>query len=284
MLITETKRRVFDAQFVQQGNSLAIRFKDYLFIEHTMESPFLYVGKGKAHYQMLEEANFIIEENLYEKFALNQFEVVENTEDHLKVKFSKVDVASVTVDFKMVNGRLEAAFEEYSPELNRVWIRFKANPQEGVFGCGEQYSELNLRGKNVPLWVTEQGVGRNKKEYVTFMADKYRQAGGDWYTTYYPQPTFVSSENYWCHVDDSNYMEFNFRNDNYHELYIRNIPAKVILSKKDSALEVLEDLTAYLGRQPEMPEWIYNGVVLGLQGGTEKVLGKLAKINKGKIT
>jgi len=264
----------------QKSDSLEIGFKGYLFVKHTLESPFLYVGKGKAHYQMLAEANFIIEENLWEKFALTQHQVIEHKEDAVKIKFSKDSLAYVTVDFQVINGRLEASFEDFTPGLNRIWIRLNADPEEGIFGCGEQYSELNLRGKNVPLWVTEQGVGRNKKEYVTFMADKYRQAGGDWYTTYYPQPTFVSSENYWCHVDDSNYMEFNFIHKNYHELYIRNIPAKIILSKTNTAVELLEDLTAYLGRQPELPEWVYNGVWLGLQGGTEKVLSKLENAQK----
>lgn len=264
----------------QREDRLEISFKGYVFIKHSKKTPFLHVGKGKANYEMLAEANFNIEENLFEKFALTEYELIESSKDNLKVKFSKKEIAFVTVNFQVINDRLEVVFLDRSAELNRVWVRLNANKDEGIFGCGEQYSELNLRGKNVPLWVSEQGVGRNKNEYVTFLADKHRQAGGDWYTTYYPQPTFVSSENYWCHVDDSNYMEFNFNNETYHELYIRNIPSKIILSKTNTALELLENLTEYLGRQPEMPEWVYNGIWLGLQGGTEKVLNKLKNAQK----
>lgn len=34
-------------------------------------------------------------------------------------------------------------------------------------------------------------------------------------------------------------------------------------------------LTALLGRQPELPDWIYDGVTLGIQGGTEVCQKKL---------
>ena len=263
----------------KMGNCLEIYFKEYLFIKHTGETAFLHVGKGKAKYEMYK-ANFTIDENLFEKYALTEYEIIESSADNIIVKFSKENTAFVIMNFQVVDGRLEASFEEYTPELNRVWVRLHGDKEEAIFGCGEQFSELNLRRKNVPLWVSEQGVGRNKNEYITFLAEKHRKAGGDWYTTYYPQPTFVSSKNYWCHVDDSNYMEFNFTNEYFHELYIRNVPSKIILAKQNTALEVLENLTAYFGRQPEMPEWVYNGVWLGLQGGTEKVLSKLENAQK----
>ncbi|MFZ5946283.1 MAG: alpha-glucosidase [Bacillota bacterium] len=266
----------------QQGESLEISFKDYKIIKHSSEAPFLIVGKGKAKYEMYK-ANFTIEENLQEKFALTDYEVLEEGSNKIKIKFNKKDLAFVVVSLEVSNGRLEAKFGDSTKDLNRLWFRLHANKDEAVFGCGEQFSELNLRGKNVPLWVSEQGVGRNKSEYITFLADKHRKAGGDWYTTYYPQPTFVSSENYWCHVDDSNYMEFNFSNDSYHELYVRNVPSKIIISKLANPVDVLVDLTDYLGRQPEMPEWVYNGVWLGLQGGTETVLNKLAKAQESGV-
>lgn len=34
-------------------------------------------------------------------------------------------------------------------------------------------------------------------------------------------------------------------------------------------------LTALLGRQPELPDWVYDGVTLGIQGGTEVCQQKL---------
>lgn len=42
----------------------------------------------------------------------------------------------------------------------------------------------------------------------------------------------------------------------------------------------LESLTGILGRQPELPEWVFDGAILGIQGGTEKVIEKLEKSAK----
>lgn len=43
----------------------------------------------------------------------------------------------------------------------------------------------------------------------------------------------------------------------------------------DSYITLLEKLTALLGRQPELPDWVYDGVILGIQGGTEVCQKKL---------
>ncbi len=43
----------------------------------------------------------------------------------------------------------------------------------------------------------------------------------------------------------------------------------------DTYISLLEKLTALLGRQPELPDWIYDGVTLGIQGGTEVCQKKL---------
>ena len=42
-------------------------------------------------------------------------------------------------------------------------------------------------------------------------------------------------------------------------------------------VELLEKLTAFLGRQPELPEWIYNGLIIGAQGGNERSFGIVDK-------
>ena len=49
---------------------------------------------------------------------------------------------------------------------NRMWAGLVAVEGERVWGAGEQYTYLNLRGRNYPVWVREQGVGRNKSSTV----------------------------------------------------------------------------------------------------------------------
>lgn len=40
---------------------------------------------------------------------------------------------------------------------NRIWVRLWAEEAEQVWGAGEQYSYLNLRGRDYPIWTREQG-------------------------------------------------------------------------------------------------------------------------------
>lgn len=263
-------------RLIKKDGECTIYYNELPVVNHSRENPFIAVGTGRASYKM-HHGNFNIEDQLEEKVPLKEYEVLAEQPDLVVVRWARDRAAAVTVEFQEKKGRLHLIITEKTKGLNRVWLRLAAAPGEKIYGCGEQFSELNLRGKRVPLWVSEQGVGRNKKDIVAFQADVTANGGGDWYTTYYPQPTFVSSSNYFCHVEDSHYMEFDFRNPDYHELMIWSVPKLIVVSRQDSAVALLEDLTDYLSRQPELPDWAYDGVWLGLQGGTGIVLNKLAK-------
>ena len=53
-------------------------------------------------------------------------------------------------------GRLRLSYEgENKPGVNRYWLSFKTNPKEHIYGCGETYSEFDLKGQNVRIWVAE---------------------------------------------------------------------------------------------------------------------------------
>ncbi|MFX6330578.1 hypothetical protein ABTF76_20200, partial [Acinetobacter baumannii] len=51
---------------------------------------------------------------------------------------------------------------------NRLWWRVPAQTEEHVWGCGEQMSYFDLRGRHFPLWTSEPGVGRDKSTYLTW--------------------------------------------------------------------------------------------------------------------
>ncbi len=100
---------------------------------------------------------------------------------------------------------------------NRIWLRLAAQPEDHIYGCGEQFSYFDLRGKPFPLWTSEQGVGRNKQTYVTGRPTAKRMREGIT-TDLLSTTTFVSTQKYYCHVDNSCYMNFDFSAPEYHEL------------------------------------------------------------------
>lgn len=260
-------------KLVTDNNGFKLFLDERQLIHHTTDKPWLYAGAGTASFTT-GHALFHYRHDLQEKLALKDF-TVEETKDGTLITFSRNGLNTVKVLLSEEDERLTIRFAENAAGVNRIWIRLTAEQDEHIYGCGEQFSYFDLKGKHFPLLVTEQGVGRNRNTYATFMADSTGHGGGDYYTTYFPQPTFVSSRKYYCHVEDSSYMDFDFSHDDYHELQIWGVPEKLVFETADTMVDVVSKLTGLLGRQPELPEWVYQGVWLGVQGGTETVLKKL---------
>lgn len=256
------------------GNSFTVTHKNKLVINHTKTSPVLFLGVGESNYDMYR-GNFDITDYVTERVALRNFDIESNDGIH-KITFSlDGEPVIAMIISETIEGRLKAEFESINESFNRFWMRIAATKEERVYGCGEQLTYFNLRGKNFPLWSSEPGVGRNKNSYVTWQADVKDKAGGDYYNTNYPQPTFVSDLKYFCHLETTAYADFDFTNAEFHELQAWEIPQYLLLDAEETFVDLVTNITDLFGRQPEMPEWVYNGVILGIQGGTETTIAKL---------
>lgn len=256
-----------------EGFSIFLDGKELL--RHRPDRPCLYVGRGQADIEMFR-GNFNVKDRLTEKIALTDWQA-EEVSQGWHIKLNRGSAAQATLKLTEQEGRLKIVVETADP-ANRLWLHLEAEEKEKVYGCGEQFSHFNLRGRNFPLWTSEQGVGRNKKSFVTWQADCLENAGGDYYWTFYPQPTFISTRKYYCHVDNTAYMNFDFSRSDRHELAIWHNKAALIFETAGTYVELVGKLTGLLGRQPELPDWVYEGVILGIQGGTDTCLEKTEKM------
>ncbi len=267
-------QRSTDFELTTSQDGFALSWQQRLILRHSAENPCLWIGAGVADIDMFR-GNFSIKDKLNEKIALTEATVSELPDGWL-VQFSRGATISATLRISADEaGRLKLDLQNDDLHHNRIWLRLAANPDDHIYGCGEQFSYFDLRGKPFPLWTSEQGVGRNKTSYVTWQADCKENAGGDYYWTFFPQPTFVSTQKYYCHVDNSCYMNFDFSAPEYHELALWEDKTTLRFECADTYIALLEKLTALLGRQPELPDWVYDGVTLGIQGGTEVCQQKL---------
>ena len=209
-----------------------------------------YIGRGKENISMYRGNFNISDKILFRKEAGN-------------------DDISVAVSEDKGLTRISLSCRDKS--INRIWIRIPAEPSERVTGGGEQFSCLDLRGKLFPIWTREQGVGRNPLTEITRLSNESDGGGGDYHTTFFPQPTFVSSGKYFFHLMNSEYSELDFRSSDHHEVCVWANRAEFVFGFADSYRELLISLTGLLGRQPRLPDWAMEGVWLGVQGGTERV-------------
>lgn len=175
---------------------------------------------------------------------------------------------------------------EEKPGVNRYWLTFVTNPKEHIYGCGETYSELDLKGQNVRIWVAEhQNTGRISKKIIKEkLLGKHpdKKLSFDKYESYYAQPTFVSSDKYYVHCDINAYSEFDFTDAGKITLYFQEPPVIITDSGQDFA-EVSRKLTGLLGRQKASPDWLYDGVILGIQEGTDVVDAKIKKAKEAGV-
>ena len=250
----------------QTENGFELRAGEKLILRHSNAHPALFLGSGREKITMYR-GNFTVEDRLERRLPL-RFE----TFDGEKLIFAiPGGIEKYTVDVSGRGGLLYltgAAADGFS----RLWIRLEAEPEEHVTGGGEQFSALDLRGRLFPIWTREQGVGRNKLTEVTRLADCSDGGGGDYHTTFFPQPTFVSSRGYFAHLRNYEYSELDFREEDYHELTLWSSAFSLVLGDGRDYSELLRKLTGLLGRQPALPEWAMKGLWLGVQGGTRRAL------------
>ncbi len=258
-------------ELIRNGLEFTLKHGDHVILECTKEKPLVYIGIGRETVDMYR-GNFKIEDYVTERRPL-EVTGVRQVEDG--VCFDMGDTLALTV---CVNGDLAQLFpEQKDPSVNRFWLRVAADENERCYGCGEQMSYFNLRGRHFPLWTSEPGVGRDKTTYVTWRSDVENKAGGDYYNTNFPQPTYVSTKHYYLHVDSTAYGDFDFRNAGFHELQFWEVPASIRIQGADTYLELLEKESAFFGRQPELPDWVYNGLIIGVQGGDRRSFDLMEK-------
>ncbi|HWW65891.1 MAG TPA: alpha-glucosidase [Sphingomonadaceae bacterium] len=230
-----------------------------LLIAHRVDRPAFFVGRGRPHVLMYR-GNFDMEDRVDERIALR----------HATIGGGRIALAPAPgqpslLTITLADGTLR--FECGDSRLNRFWLRIAAEPGERVWGGGEQMSYVDMAGRRFPLWTSEPGVGRDKSTLITWQADVSGHAGGDYWNTNYPQPTWISSRRYALHVETSAYAAFDFRDPAFHEIEAWEIPARIELWADAHFTGLVGALSTRFGRQPKLPRWAFEGAILGLKDG-----------------
>ena len=65
-----------------------------------------------------------------------------------------------------------------SEKYNQLRLTYGCEKEEQIYGFGAQYSKFNLKGERLPLFLSEQGVGRGL-EPLTFVLNLFSPGSGD---------------------------------------------------------------------------------------------------------
>lgn len=248
------------------------------------EESFLSVGKVESSYRMSRGSFKIKQKSLSEKKLF--LSSVKETKNGALLTLSEntgKDVMELTLSFENESLLKFTPKLIGTPDFNRMTFKIPAKPNEAVYGGGETFAAFNLRGKKQRVWVAEhinagQIARKIVKSSLGIKAVDRKQPYKN-YETYYAQPTFMSSEKYFVHCDTTDYALFNFKNKEYHEIAVNDF-CPVYFGFGEDFESLMKTLSALLGLQPELPDWAYDGAILGIQGGTQIVYDKLRKVKE----
>ncbi|MDO4734368.1 MAG: alpha-glucosidase [Lachnospiraceae bacterium] len=179
--------------------------------------------------------------------------------------------------------RAELIQPETHKKYNRFSITFPVEKDLHFYGCGELHSHFDLRGEKIRIFVAEHQntnrIGRKLLRAGLLMKrdDKVRPL--DEYESYYVQPTFTTSGKWFFHAETKGFSEFDFSVPGQVTFHTQEPPV-FWLGEAETYPDLSEKLTSLIGRQAELPDWIYDGAILAVQEGCEVIDRKIKAAEK----
>jgi len=242
---------------------------DIEILRHTPSEPLLKLAKADFHYTT-RGGQHTVRNKLSDWTPLSEVTVEEGR--------LCLSAGKTAASLKLEEREEGFAFNLTLPEgFNYARFSLPAAEGEAVYGGGVQFSHLNLRGRRFPMWASEAGMGRNKARLPTILADLVAGAGGDYWTTYYPQPSFLSSRGVGFLLQADGYSILDFRHPDRHVIEFMG-SGRLSFYIGSSLEDLLKKQAALIGIQPAPPSWVFEGAILGIQGGfplVSKVVDKL---------
>jgi sulfoquinovosidase len=170
------------------------------------------------------------------------------------------------------NGDNQLAFslEIKNNKYGISYLTYSSTPDERFFGFGIQYTYFNMKGRRLPIVVSEQGIGRGQ-EPITSVLNLTAKAGGSWHTSYTCVPHYITSRMNSLFLENYEPSVFDMRPKDRVQIQVfsRHMKGRIIYG--NSPKEIIKEYTSIAGRMRPLPDWILDGAILGLQGGTERV-------------
>ncbi len=145
------------------------------------------------------------------------------------------------------------------------------------FGWGEQYANVNRKNEAFPLFVSEQGIGRDGGSW---------SFSGDENTTYFPMPWYIDARGFGVLVDTDARTNADLcaADADVATLEVMDGGALVwTVFVGPTPLDVVRQLGDDVGRPAQPPEWAFNGAWMCAQGGREVVTALVDRVEAGGI-
>lgn len=131
----------------------------------------------------------------------------------------------------------------------------------------------------------EKGVGRTDQP-ETFTLNAFYGAGGSYYNSYSPAPIWYSlSPAPNSNKTQTSTLAYFAKTWAYtvwmnNQLYLWDTQVQLYIFMAPSVKQVVGLVCGENGYTPPVPDWVNEGAIVGLQGGTEAVMNKYGELKK----
>ncbi len=138
---------------------------------------------------------------------------------------------------------------------DRVQVKTPCGADHHFIGLGAQSADVDHRGQNVPLWVSEQGVGKTDTNEL----HAAWQLVGRRHTTHVPMPAFLRSDAVSFVVNTSAFARFDFcaADTDVVSLQVWEPTLRLRVMPKANVLQAQQALSEALGRPRLLPPYVF---------------------------
>jgi sulfoquinovosidase len=257
--------------FEATDDGFLLRAGGLVLLCHNAAAPAFEIGAGVAQVEMCR-GNFRIEDAISERWPLDCHRV---EGDAIRLWSSQRPEFAASLTLSAAGEAAMLTLKCLTDGANRIWASFPRDASESIWGGGQQMSYLRLNGRRFPFWTSEPGVGRDKTTELTRAMDEFGNAGGDYWTTNYPQPSWLSSARYAVHSHCTHWSALDLSGDDIvYECWADSLTLEFFTG--DSLAELVSTLSARFGKAAPLPDWAISGAIVGLKQGEES----FARLNR----
>ena len=246
------------------GNGVELRFDGVTLLRHTKEAPFAAAVRQEKSY------------------ASSRGTVRVSVTEAERIPLVNAEYSGGAVTFSALGHSLRASIGEIHGGLRLElegedgWayeFRLPALEGEAVFGGGEQYRKVNLRGETVVNFVSEHIKASTIIEKALLPKALYREKQHSEIGSYAPMPVFVTDGGRRIAFDTEADGKAHFGDECY-AFSFDSCPRALTLQHAGSYRELALLAAESVPNRQYMPSWCFDGMILGVQGGTQTVLEK----------
>lgn len=253
-------------KLITDNNNLALVYGDKTIFKHCEEQPFITIGYQKLKYKSSHGSFKVKHIDRKKRVGLCDYVINDDciifSADNVKVSVS----INETEDKLELKPCAEGNFEN-------IAFTFSADKEEKIFGGGEQYRKLNLKYEKVINFVSEhikvKPIVLKLLTGKNYIPRKHKDIA-----TYSPMSTFVSSQKYALRLDTDGYGVNDFTNAYQSVFTYWEVPRKITYFSSDSFKGLSKKLNVDIPACAYLPDWVYDGMILGVQGGIERTMKK----------